>query len=165
MYNNIGSKCENCGKQHDGDYGSGRFCSVKCARCFSTKKTRLEINQKVSKTLYGRKQTMTNAKWKAVQRAGEVSHRKWLCRKAKVDGVELDVTNGYIELYRETHPVCEICGRPEKVATSSKGKISKLARDHDHTNNRFRGLLCSDCNRKLGWYEKLAPQIHKYLAA
>ena len=30
-------KCENCGIEHDGKYGSGRFCSVKCARGFSSK--------------------------------------------------------------------------------------------------------------------------------
>ena len=29
--------CENCGKTHDGSYGSGRFCSSFCARSFSTK--------------------------------------------------------------------------------------------------------------------------------
>lgn len=31
--------CENCGKEHDGSYGSGRFCSKKCARSYSTKNT------------------------------------------------------------------------------------------------------------------------------
>lgn len=29
--------CENCGKEHDGSYATGRFCSKKCARSFSTK--------------------------------------------------------------------------------------------------------------------------------
>ena len=29
--------CENCGKEHDGSYGSGRFCSEKCARSFPSK--------------------------------------------------------------------------------------------------------------------------------
>jgi hypothetical protein len=29
-------KCEKCGKEHNGSYGSGRFCSSKCARSFST---------------------------------------------------------------------------------------------------------------------------------
>ena len=29
--------CENCGKEHDGSYGTGRFCNEKCARSFSTK--------------------------------------------------------------------------------------------------------------------------------
>ena len=43
--------CESCKLDHDGSYGSGRFCKQKCARSFSTKENRLEINQKVSKTL------------------------------------------------------------------------------------------------------------------
>lgn len=46
--------CENCGCSHDGLYGSGRFCSAKCARWFSTKSKRAEINKKVSTTLTGR---------------------------------------------------------------------------------------------------------------
>lgn len=43
--------CENCNTEHDGSYGSGRFCSSKCARGFSTKSKRKEINDKVSKSL------------------------------------------------------------------------------------------------------------------
>lgn len=30
-------KCENCGKEHNGTYGSGRFCSSECAHTFSSK--------------------------------------------------------------------------------------------------------------------------------
>jgi hypothetical protein len=44
-------KCENCEKEHDGTYGSGRFCSKKCARGFSTKAKRKEINEKIRKPL------------------------------------------------------------------------------------------------------------------
>ena len=40
-------KCENCQREHVGEYGSGRFCSTKCARGFSTKAKRKEINKKV----------------------------------------------------------------------------------------------------------------------
>ena len=47
-------KCENCNQEHDGNYGSGRFCCKKCARSFSTKAKRKEINQKVSKKLKDR---------------------------------------------------------------------------------------------------------------
>lgn len=43
--------CEKCGESHNGTYGSGRFCSAACARGFSTKSKRKEINKKVSKTL------------------------------------------------------------------------------------------------------------------
>jgi 5-methylcytosine-specific restriction endonuclease McrA len=46
--------CENCNIEHNGEYGSGRFCSVKCARGFSTKEKRKEINEKVSDTLIKR---------------------------------------------------------------------------------------------------------------
>ena len=35
--------CENCKNEHDGSYGSGRFCSIKCSRGFSTKEKRKEI--------------------------------------------------------------------------------------------------------------------------
>lgn len=46
-------KCENCNNEHNGTYGSGRFCSNKCARGFSTKEKRKQINEKVSNTLKG----------------------------------------------------------------------------------------------------------------
>lgn len=41
-------KCEMCDKEHNGRYGSGRFCDAKCARGFSTKLKRKEINEIVS---------------------------------------------------------------------------------------------------------------------
>lgn len=47
-------KCENCEIDHDGSYASGRFCTSKCAKSFSSKIKRKEINQKVSATLKGR---------------------------------------------------------------------------------------------------------------
>lgn len=47
--------CEHCNKQMNTIYGSGRFCDKKCARSFSTKKKRQEINKKVSSKMTGRK--------------------------------------------------------------------------------------------------------------
>lgn len=32
--------CENCGKEHDGSYGSGRFCSKRCRAAFTAKMPR-----------------------------------------------------------------------------------------------------------------------------
>lgn len=46
--------CENCGNDHTGEFGSRRFCSLKCSRSFSTKSKRKEINEKVSISLAGR---------------------------------------------------------------------------------------------------------------
>lgn len=42
-------QCERCTQKHDGSYGSGRFCSAKCARAFSTLAVREEINQRLRK--------------------------------------------------------------------------------------------------------------------
>ena len=46
--------CEYCNNEHDGSFGSGRFCSKSCSRGFSTKHKRQDINIKVSKKLIGR---------------------------------------------------------------------------------------------------------------
>lgn len=54
--------CQNCNLEHNGIYGSGRFCSVKCARGFSTKAKRKEINKQVSATQSGRKLTKEHIK-------------------------------------------------------------------------------------------------------
>lgn len=47
--------CENCKSEHDGTYGSGRFCCKSCASSFSTKIKRKEINKKVSTKLKGKR--------------------------------------------------------------------------------------------------------------
>jgi|SRR3990167_947089 len=47
--------CEYCGDEHSGTYGTGRFCNSRCAHGFSTIIKRIEINEKVSKKLSGRK--------------------------------------------------------------------------------------------------------------
>lgn len=49
---------------------------------------------------------------------------------------------------------CSIC-RLDKQET--------LHIDHDHITGKVRGLLCSNCNRNLGWYEKRAEAIRLYL--
>ncbi len=40
-------KCEYCLSEHNGEYGSGRFCCKKCACGFSTREKRAEINEQV----------------------------------------------------------------------------------------------------------------------
>lgn len=45
--------CEKCKNEHDGTYATGRFCSVKCSKSFSSSLKRIETNLKVSKTLTG----------------------------------------------------------------------------------------------------------------
>lgn len=42
--------CEKCFSTHDGKYASGRFCSQKCSRSFSTSRNRKDISEKTKKT-------------------------------------------------------------------------------------------------------------------
>lgn len=54
-----------CGAKHDGSYGSGKFCSSKCARGHSTYLKRSEINEKVSESLAGRPSHMKGKRVKS----------------------------------------------------------------------------------------------------
>lgn len=44
-------KCEYCEKEHEGTYGSGRFCSDKCAKGFSTKNKRSLISETLKRII------------------------------------------------------------------------------------------------------------------
>lgn len=46
--------CENCKIVYEIKYGSGRFCSCKCARNFTTQHKRKEINKKIRNSLMGK---------------------------------------------------------------------------------------------------------------
>lgn len=164
-------QCEYCNKEHDGSYGSGRFCSSQCARSFSTSKNRKEINRKISETC--RKNAWQIA-YKGTDKYQEIEDRRvrkfkdtWRKRRLDTsyhmpDGY-LDITCGELDKYREEHVVCEICGCEEKADNSKRGKPNCLAVDHNHDTLHFRGLLCQSCNRMLGWFEKQHDNIEQYL--
>lgn len=84
-------------------------------------------------------------------------------RPKKLSGISLDVSYGDFVKYKNSHPVCEICGRREYVSTGGK-KPNSLAIDHQHGTNHFRGLLCQQCNTKLGWFEKNKESVLAYLS-
>lgn len=163
MYIDQGSnnKCENCSTLTVEKYGSGRFCSAKCARSFSTKSKRLQINQKVSATMRGRPGNNLSLREAGLLGAAKNRQNK-LKRFVKINGDTLDITYGELLEYRKTHLVCEICNRPE-VFLKYLDKVPELAIDHCHKTMRFRGLLCRACNFRLGWFENQKENIFKYM--
>ena len=91
--------------------------------------------------------------------------KKW--NKANVERVRAyDLKRNYgitIEDYNslllKQNNSCAICG---VAATIGK---KRLHVDHSHITNRVRGLLCQNCNRRLGWLEPNLNKTIEYLAS
>lgn len=54
---------------------------------------------------------------------------------------------------------CKIC----RCSDTGDKRNKHFHVDHNHETNEVRGLLCSRCNTKLGWYEKYYPNVGEYL--
>jgi hypothetical protein len=54
----------------------------------------------------------------------------------------------YEKLFNEQNGRCAICG-----TTKLTGDSRALSVDHNHTTGKIRGLLCSRCNRGLGYFK------------
>lgn len=63
----------------------------------------------------------------------------------------------YNDMLVEQNYKCRICLRHVDAINHT------LAVDHSHETGAVRGLLCQDCNGKLGWYEMYSEQIKDYL--
>lgn len=78
-----------------------------------------------------------------------------------------NVANWKLREYQKAVIECELCGRLETTNSSNKTynprHRNKLCRDHNHVTGNFRGVLCSTCNRALGWYENRIEKVHDYL--
>lgn len=111
---------------------------------------------------------MTPGRLKALRAMAIANKEAKLNRKVRVGKktrTELDITYGELEEYQKSQVVCEICGRAEKINSNPASRLPQhLAIDHDHDSNKFRGLLCYQCNIQLGWYEKHRDSIEKYLS-
>lgn len=62
-------KCENCGKEHDGSYGSGRFCSLSCRKSYNGKQNVLNLircGTRKGKHQNHNKQRAPYGRWKCV---------------------------------------------------------------------------------------------------
>lgn len=180
--------CEHCGKivEDKDKFGSGRFCSRTCANSHkhsdeTKNKIRDGINKQTicycqfcgkefstltSKASHERLCKENPNRLKIVNDLAEKNHKAKLERHYKTgSGDFLDITNGEVEEYLENHKTCEICGKTIEEANKWNSLFApkRLCIDHDHKTLKFRGVLCSVCNRQLGWYEANQEAINNYL--
>lgn len=112
-------ECEFCKKNHDGSYGGGRFCCVKCAKAFSTKNKRKEINEKISKANKGRKLSLKHKK--------KISE----ANKNRTDELKKQIGKSVSKFYKNNPEAIEKLRKKMtgKVATDeTKKKLSELAK-------------------------------------
>lgn len=102
-------KCENCEEKHDEKYGSGRFCSSKCARGFSTKNKRKLINEKVSLKL---KQEHHERYYSICPNCENEFETEWKKRKNKFCSKRCSIDHKYKD--------------PEYIKKLSLGRIKKI---------------------------------------
>jgi len=151
-------KCENCGEKHNGEYGSGRFCSSKCARGFSTKAKRKEINEKVSNSLKGKKFTEEHKKAlkkspESILKQSESLKKYW---KGKIENIKNTLPfEQWPEslrrrtLFEEVNYKCEECGY-NYIDENEKGPYQIHHIDGNNKNNKRENLkiLCMNCHWK-----------------
>lgn len=80
----------------------------------------------------------------ATHHRGVMKARRAAAHESKVQKVYGLAPGDYDRLYQLQGGCCYICQR-------STGKTKKLSVDHDHATGLPRGLLCTICNRMLGW--------------
>lgn len=114
--------CESCTKEHDGGYGSGRFCCQGCARSFATKVNRKEINKKISEKLKGKKLSP------------DVIEKIRITKLANKDKISHNISVG-MKRYYKRHPEAKkkisdrMTGRI--VSTKTRLKLSELAKKNE----------------------------------
>jgi hypothetical protein len=167
--------CENCGTEHDGTYGSGRFCSKKCASCFSTKEKRKDINEKVSKSLKGNKNCLgiKQSKEHIQKRLDSLTPEK---RKAIGEKVSLTAESKYINLLfeelgtsqkrrrviEEQNYKCNRCGLDEWMGIPI---VLEYEHKDGNTENNSRDnveCLCPNCHSQTPTWRRTKASLEKY---
>jgi hypothetical protein len=164
-------KCENCLNEHDGSIGSGRFCSIKCSRSFSTKNSRLQRNKKISESLKGKKPNKDCEKLFKCEFCGKLYAKKTSLgghasrclssptfikaltnrEKQKEDLLILDyeVIPGSLKrekIFRDQQGKCNHCGLDEWLGQKITLELEHKDGDHYNDNRSNVELLCPNCH-------------------
>ena len=83
----------------------------------------------------------------------DLYHKKNTHIRLKRKGIE--PTKALINLIDSHCGKCDICG------SAGDGRWSELNIDHCHDTNDFRGMLCSSCNRALGYFKDSIELLEK----
>lgn len=110
------------------------------------------------------RQRILQAKSKYNNRQDLKNKRKGYKLKSKF-GMTLDEYN---KMFQEQNGLCKLCSKPETARhrCGDKIQVKDLSVDHSHKTGKIRGLLCSCCNRALGYAQEsieILENMIKYL--
>lgn len=84
------------------------------------------------------KQSLDDSHFYVAVRTKTKDFRRTTCKSCKIQHVT--ASRRLRKQHKQTATCCALCGRGDR----------RLELDHDHESGRFRGWLCSPCNRGLG---------------
>jgi 5-methylcytosine-specific restriction endonuclease McrA len=143
-------QCECCGKEHDGSYASGRFCSSYCAKKYVSINyaNTAEKKKQKSEKLKGRKQPNKKKKSEdGYRRQGLTAHRRNEMLRSKQTFEELSDRFKKERLLKEQNNKCAFC----EIVFLWMGEILVSHLHHKDANraNKSRSnceLLCPNCH-------------------
>lgn len=139
--------CEYCPSEHDGSFGSGRFCSRPCSRGFSTRAKRRDINLRVGLKQIGKVVSdETREKLRASWCDPEIRARRGIKKRRHYEPGNPIRMNRSIVLEQKPE-ICEECGcGPWHNGQSLMLQVHH--KDGDRRNNRLENLqvLCPNCH-------------------
>ena len=109
---------------------------IKCTKCNEYKK----------QSEFPRSSTCISGFRGACKKCERLRKKTWQVKSEY--GIALEEYNKYMD----TSDCCEICGRPDT-----------LVYDHCHITDKFRGVLCSNCNRQIGALGDTIASLEKVL--
>lgn len=101
-----------------------------------------------SKTEYIKSRKTYSQKWRALSKdniKGNALRKYWPGSTWK------EALTNFNDLVIVQNNVCALCKKPEGAIDGKTGLVRDLSVDHCHATKIVRGLLCSTCNRGLGY--------------
>src|SRR3990167_9056641 len=135
-------QCELCSEEHEGSYGCGRFCGEACARSFSSRHAKKQLQKerkcKTCGEVFTRKSGGTNTYCS--------KHRKKLSRM--IDLIE-DLPTDYARKQRlisKRGHQCECCKNESWLGNLIPLQLDHIDGNTDHNVEENLRLLCPNCH-------------------
>lgn len=96
--------------------------------------------------LYQLKRKLTRCKSCQIIKDNKIKDLRTISASCTITRIEFEF------LLKKQNGVCAICKNQE--TRKMNGKLMRLSVDHNHTTEQIRGLLCSSCNRGIGFMKE-----------